>query len=177
VPTNLTRSSSILAFLATMSVVSCGVPYEEEQTGCSPAICSIIGVWRITEDEGFVTDARCLPPPNGYILYVAQNGNTVLAEVGFDTVLFNPTIGSDGTFFTGTINGSTLALSGANPDGMGTMTTARVATVAAGCNSLTGTRTLSFTEPGLSCTGTLFFTGARTVGSGCTGDPRRHRCA
>jgi len=49
------------------------------------------------------------------------------------------------------------------------MQTARVATVASGCNSLTGTRTLSFSEPGLSCSGTLSFTGARLVGSGCAG--------
>jgi len=85
--------------------------------------------------------------------------------------LFNPTVGSDGTLFTGTINGSTLALQGANPDGMGTMTTARVASVASGCNSLAGTRTLSYTEGMFSCSGTLSFTGTRTVGSGCAGTP------
>lgn len=169
-PRNLAKSATILALLAAVSVVSCGPPGEEP---LSPPIGSIIGAWEITE-AGFVSDPRCIPPGNPYILYLGQNGSTVTAEVGFDTTVpLSPTIGSDGTLFTGMISGSTLNLSGSNPDGMGTMTTARVATVAPSCNSLTGERTLFYTEPGgFSCSnvmGKITFTGTRTVGSGCPG--------
>jgi len=164
-PTNLTKSSGILAILAAMFVVSCGGGGDEET---APPIGSIIGVWQMHETLGTVSAPGCVRPLIDYIVYVAQNGNLVVAQTGFDTTSpFDPTIGSNGAQFTGTINGSTLAIQGVNPDGAGTMSTASVSTVAATCNSLTGTQTFSSTAT--SCSGTIQFTGGRTVGSACTG--------
>jgi len=151
-----------------MAVVSCQGPEEEEQAPLLPPIGSIVGVWQIHETFGVVSAPGCVRPLIDYIVYVAQNGNLVVAQTGFDTTSpFDPTIGSNGAQFTGTINGSTLAIQGVNPDGAGTMSTASVSTVAATCNSLTGTQTFSSTAT--SCSGTIQFTGARLVGSGCPG--------
>jgi len=166
VPTKLTKSSGILAILAAMSVVSCSGGGEEETL---PPIGSIIGVWQITE-SGTLSDPRCAPPANPYILYVAQNGSLVIAQTGFSTT--NTTLGSNGAQFSGTLNGSTLAIQGGNPAAAAgsTLQTARVATVVGGCDALiTGTRTMLYTEPGFSCSGVLSFTGTRTLGSGCAG--------
>jgi len=152
-----------------MSVVSCTVE-EEEQPPLSPPIGSIIGVWTINETVPGGIDPRCAPPAATYNLYVAQNGNTVIAQAGFAIAPLDPTLGSNGTQFKGFVSGSTLALEGANPQGIGTLTTARVAVVAPGCNALiTGNRTFSYTDPNFSCNGAYPFTGTRMLGSGCAG--------
>lgn len=167
-PTNLARSGSILAFLAAMSVVSCGGGGEEETL---PPIGSIIGVWTITESVPPGFDARCTPPANPYLLYVAQNGNVIIAQTGLST---DANVGSNGAQFEGTLNGSTLAIQappGGNPHLGGTLQTARVATVTGACGALvSGIRTMSYIEQGQSlCSGALSFTGTRSIGSGCAG--------
>ena len=165
------KFSGVLALLAALAVVSCH-PLDQGNGETTPPLGSIVGVWTITE-SGTVSDSRCIPPANPYILYVAQNGNVLTAQTGFDTTSpFDPTLGSNGAQFSGTISGNTLTISGANPDGAGTMQTATLASVGTSCNTLSGTRTLRYTEGAFTCTSDppgLTITGARLVGSGCAG--------
>ena len=169
VPANLIRSSSILALLAAIAVVSCGAPEEEQQTApLLPPIGSIIGVWTINETVPPGLDPRCAPPANSYLLYVAQNGNAIIAQTGLAT---DANVGSNGAQFEGTLNGSTLGIQGGNPHLAGTLQTARVATVDGACGALmSGQRTMSYSEAGVSlCSGSLTFTGTRSIGSTCAG--------
>jgi hypothetical protein len=165
------KFGGVLALLAALAGVSCH-PLDEGSGETPPPIGSIVGVWTISE-SGNVTDARCIPPANPYILYVAQNGNVVTAQTGFDpTSPFDPTLGSNGAQFSGMISSNALTISGANADGTGTMQTATAATVGSNCNTLSGTRTLQFTEGAFTCTSVppgLTLTGTRLVGSGCAG--------
>jgi len=185
----VSRSSGILFILVAMSIVSCGKndgtgnggrvvpasPIGGPGGGPAPAPVSsptdsIIGVWQITETSKTADDANCQPPASPlatYILYVAQNGTTAIAEIGSDNISPYEDVDSGGPLLTGTYSGTSLALAGTNPDPTGTTTTNTTATVAAGCNALTGTQAFSHTDPGLSCSGTIQFSGARLLGSGC----------
>jgi hypothetical protein len=165
------KSGGILALLAAMTVGSCVAP-EEETPPPSPPIGSIIGVWTITETPVTISNPTCNPPSTTYLLYVAQSGNTIIAQTGFDItppLPLDPTLGSDGAQFNGTLSGSTLGVQGLNPFGVGTLQTATAATVTPSCNFLSGARTLSYSGLGGPCTGTLSLTGSRLVGNGCTG--------
>jgi len=184
------RSIYILLILVAMSIVGCGKegegsggrsvpvsPIGGPVPGPAPApplvtspTDSIIGVWQIAETLKTANDVNCQPPASPlatYTLYVAQNGTTAIAEIGSDNVAPFEGVDSAGSVVTGTFSGTTLALSGTNPDGGGTTTTNTTATVAAGCNTLTGTQLFSHVDPGLTCSGTIQFSGTRLLGSGC----------
>src|SRR5882672_9919285 len=97
------RSIDILLILVAMSIVGCGKEVGEGSGGqvvragpiggpgsggpgpapVSTPTDSIIGVWQIAETTKTANDANCQPPASPlatYILYVAQNGTTAIAE-------------------------------------------------------------------------------------------------
>ena len=116
-------------------------------------------------------DSRCAPPLNPYLLYVAQNGSAITTQTGLSA---DPNVGSNGAQFSGTLEGNFLALQappGGNPHLAGALQTARVVTVSGACGALvSGVRTMAYIEQGQTlCSGTLAFTGTRSIGSGCEG--------
>ena len=126
----------------------------------------VFGDWAIVETLTTADDPRCgSPPPPGnngldsYHLTVTQTGNTLTVARGSDAAV------------AGTISGDQMTWSGnsyAEPgvtNGVTTITSAS-ATVAAGCDSLSGTFNWTHTNPSLSCSGTTTFTGTGD-GSGC----------
>lgn len=159
----------ILALLAALAVVSCH-PLDEGN-GENPPVGSIVGVWTISESVPPGFDARCIPPLNPYLLYVAQNGSAITAQTGVSQN--DASLGSNGALFTGTLDGSTLAIQappGGNPHLAGALQTARFATVSGACGALTGVRTMAYIEQGQTlCSGVLNFTGIRSIGSDCAG--------
>ena len=163
-----------------MSIAGCGGGGDSGGAaaggGTAAANSSVMGLWTITETSKTSSNANCQPPTDPlstWLAYVSQSGNDLTMMFGVDPT--NATFGADGGVFTGTIASGTVSLTGSHPVGTGDGTSTLnpvSATVAASCNSLTGSTSFSFTRTtpsALSCTGTTQFTGTRTVGSGCTG--------
>ncbi len=168
---NFARTAgSIFQILVAMSLAGCGGGGGGGGS-LTPPIGSVSGVWQITETAKTSNNPSCAAPTSPlqtYIALLTQNGNSINAQVGIDTTSpFDASQGSDGTLFTGSLSGSTLSVSGTNPDGAGTTTTNVTGTVAAGCGSLSGTQTFAYSETGFSCSGNITFNATRTLGSGC----------
>jgi len=174
------KTSRVLLIFAAMLLTSCGGGGDGDTPpgGTAPAGASVIGLWTITETSKTSSNVNCQPPNDPLstsLAYVSQSGNNLTMMFGISQI--DATAGADGGVFTGTITSGAVSLTGSHPDNPfvndGTFTlNPASATVAASCNSLTGSASFSLTQTmpsALSCTGTIQFSGTRTVGSGCTG--------
>jgi hypothetical protein len=154
---NFIRKSVWLALsgLLAMLIVGCGGDDGDSSPPAAP-IGNISGTWTVTESGLTTNDSVNCPatadPP--YPVTVAQTGNNV-------------TINDGTTVSTGTISGSTLTWAGSSANPPGTDSVNGTGTIAAGCNSFTGSFNWSYSEPGFSCGGTGQISGTRTPAGSC----------
>lgn len=175
------KATSVFSIFAAMLLASCGGGGgggSSPPPANAPANAAVMGLWTITETSKTSSNANCQPPASPLstdFLFISQSGNNLTMMFGISPI--DATAGTDGGVFTGTITSGAVSLTGSHPDNPfsndGTITlNPASATVAASCNSLTGSASFSLTQTipsALSCTGTIQFSGTRTVGSGCTG--------
>ncbi len=151
------RISLIAVLLTALFVVSCS---GGGGGGGDPVTCvDIAGVWTSSEN---VTSNSCggssSPSVNTYT--ITQNACSVSAT------------SANGGSYTGTVNGSTVSLSGSHPQYTGTVTvTPMTLTVSADGNSMSGTADWTLTDTGVNCTGTSSITAAKNGNSGGSTSP------
>ncbi len=135
-------------------------------------IGDIAGVWTITETAVTSAAPECMAPGNPEAIYqvtVGQpnSGNTISV---LDAA--NPDTPST---FPGTLKGDKMTWSGSFPERGGVTTWDSVnATVAADCNTATGTSTWTYRQNApatFTCSGTTNFTATANVADGCTVPP------
>ena len=185
------NASRVLPILAAIALVSCGGGGDGDTSAQppggggptlpgppAPAGAFVAGLWTITETSKTSSNALCQPPIDflsSSLAFVSQSGDNL--TLMFSISAIDPTAGSDGGIFTGTITSGSVSLAGSHPDDPfandGTITLNPLsATVAESCNSLVGTASFSRVQTmpsAVSCVGTIQFTGTRIVGSGCGG--------
>ena len=170
------KASRVLLTLVAMSLASCGGGDGDATVPgpAAPAGAFVAGLWSITETSKTSSDPLCQLLSSS-LAYISQSGDNLTLMFGISSI--DPTAGADGGVLTGTIAAGAVSLAGSHPDNPfandGTITLNPVsATVAESCDSLTGSASFSRTQTmpsALSCTGTIQFSGTRTVGSGCAG--------
>lgn len=135
-------------------------------------IGDIAGVWTITETAVTSAAPECQPPGNPLAIYqvtITQPGS------GSDLTVLDAANPSTPTTFPGTLKGDQLTWTGSFPERGGVTTFNSVkTTVAADCNSATGTSTWTYVQDApavFTCTGTTTFTGTSNVADGCTLPP------
>jgi len=120
-------------------------------------IGNVEGTWTITETITNATGvcAESIGSTDSYQLEASQNGNEL-------------TVVTPGGTFTGTLSGDQIEWSGSYPEEGGTTTINSMdVTVAADCNSISGSTTWSWSGQGESCTGTTSVSGTRNDPVGC----------
>jgi len=168
----------LMAILLAAFVAGCGGGGGDGGSSAAPPaapaapIGDIAGVWTITETAVTSAAPECQAPGNPEAIY--QVTVTQPASGGDLSVLdaANPDIP---TTFPGTIKGDQVTWTGSFPErgGVTTLNSVNV-TVAADCNSATGTSTWTYVQDApavFSCTGTTTFTGTANVADGCTLPP------
>ena len=168
----------LMAILLAAFVAGCGGGGGDGGSSAAPPppaaapIGDIAGVWTITETAMSASDPACQPPGNPLAIYqvtVTQPGS------GNDLTVLDAANPSAPTTFPGTLKGDQLTWTGSFPERGGVTTwTAVNATVAADCNTATGTSTWTYVGDApavFSCTGTTTFTGTANVADGCTLPP------
>jgi hypothetical protein len=181
------NASRVLLILAAIALCSCGGGDGDAGGGNggttlsgppAPAGAFVAGLWAITETSKTSSNALCQPPIDALsstLVYVSQSGDDLTLMFSISPI--DPTAGADGGVFTGTISAGAVSLSGSHPDDPfsndGTVTLNPLsATVAESCDFLVGSASFTRVQTmpsALSCSGTIQFTGTRTVGSGCAG--------
>ena len=171
------RAGSVLTIFVAMLLASCGGGGDGSavQPPAAPSNSSVMGLWSLTETSKTSSNANCQPPADPLsisLAFVSQSGNNLTMMFAANPIAAS---GADGGVFTGTITSGAVSLTGSHPvgagNGMETLNPVSI-TVAASCNSLTGSASFSFTQTtpsSLTCTGTMQFSGTRAVGSGCAG--------
>jgi len=169
----------LMAILLAAFVAGCGGGGGDGGSSAAPPaapaapIGDIAGVWTITETAVTSATSECQAPGNPEAIY--QVTVTQPASGGDLTVLdaANPDP-TDPTTFPGTIKGDQVTWTGSFPErgGVTTLNSVNV-TVAADCNSATGTSTWTYVQDAsdFSCTGTTTFTATANVADGCTLPP------
>ncbi len=123
--------------------------------GSTPPIGDLSGTWQVTGTESSPTQA-CDGASINMVATIVQSGSNLTSN------------GSDGSVLSGTISGNTVSMSGTYPEGGGTtVVSSATVTVAADCNSFSGSDVWSWTDGTFSCSGTSVFNGVRLSGSGC----------
>lgn len=164
----------LIAILLAAVAAGCGGGGGDDGGAPAPValapIGNVAGVWSIVETDMTSPASECAPPANplqSYALTVTQSGNSItVADAA------NP---STPTTFTGTIKGNKLTWSGSFPElgGVTTWNSVNV-TVAADCNSLSGSSTWTYVQDApavFSCTGATTFTGTADAAGGCVLPP------
>jgi len=171
------RTGSVLSIFVAMSLASCGGDGDgsANRPPIAPSNSSVMGLWSLTETSRTSSNTNCQPPADPLsisLAFISQSGNNLTMMFAANPIAAS---GADGGVFTGTITSGAVSLTGSHPvgagNGMETLNPVSI-TVAASCNSLTGSASFSFTQTTpspLTCTGTMQFSGTRAVGSGCTG--------
>lgn len=165
-----------MAVLLGAFAAGCGGGGDDEAAAPAPAptppIGDVAGVWTITETDVASPAVECAPPGNPLATYpvtVDQPGS------GRNLSVLDASNPDTPTSFPGTITGDQIAWSGsfAERGGVTTWNSVNV-TVAADCNTLSGTSTWTYVQDApavFSCTGTTTFTGAANVADGCAVPP------
>jgi len=171
------KAGRVLSILAAIALSSCGGGGGDAPPAAvtpAPAGAFVAGLWSITETSKTASDPACQLLSSS-LAYISQSGDNLTLMFAISSI--DATAGADGGVFTGTITAGAVSLAGSHPDNPfandGTVTLNPVsATVDQSCNSLAGSASFSRTQTvpsALSCTGTIEFSGTRTIGSGCAG--------
>jgi hypothetical protein len=116
----------------------------------TPAQVDLTGTWQVEQVITGNCSGDTYPITEIHIFTGTQQGNSLTFHDA-----------ADGTDYTGTISGYTITLKGTVPDGIGTMIINSTCTCAADGESLTGSGTWTYQEPGYSCNGSAQVTGTK----------------